>query len=200
MNMDKKIYKEEIFNLAKRHKDYNSIMHEKINQEEISIIKSCATKEARELYLMEKEIINELHRYKGFLRLNISPNGILYGSIDTKNNIIDLLLLHFHKRFPNAYILLEWKDNCYGIDSFGEYEFFIMGINESLKILEEKYPINELFLELSQEGLYWDEYFNSQNISLRRNTTLLKQKMPKKYRGNLENNCIHKSNKIDSYF
>jgi probable DNA metabolism protein len=171
----------EWFSLAKRNSSFSEDLFIEVMNQDPEKVKACATKEAKKLYRMDKAVSNEFHRLKGFIRLNISSHRILYAQISIEHRIIDILLLHFHSRFPSFHILLEKDNIVYGIKPDSEIELFYMNLSEALGILEKKLPQDPNLIDSGYED-NWLSYYQSQFISERKKRKFSGNYIPKRYR------------------
>jgi probable DNA metabolism protein len=187
------------FSLVKRHKDFSGDVFLEVMNQDPAKVKVCATDAARELYKMNRAVQSEIHRMKGFSRLQVSSHRVLYSSLELEHRIIDFLLLHFHVRFPNFHILLETDGIVYGIRPDSELEVFYMTLSEALGVLEKRLP-QDPDLSDSDPQEMWDIYYNSQAIDKRRNIGLYKSKVPRKYRAASETRIVHKTCSLLKYY
>ncbi len=114
----------------------------------------------------------ELHHLKGFIRFSKTSDGIYNSSFYPDNNICDLLLPHFIKRYYKMPFIL----HDYHYDVLCAYN------NGEKKIVREK--IQPLKLKDSVTKLF-KTYYNSVNIESRKNLKLMKNYMPKRYHINM---------------
>lgn len=114
------------------------------------------------------KIKQEIHRYTGFIRFQKTNEGIYYAYFSPDNNICDLLLPHFIKRYNKMPMILH--DIKYNV---------ICAYNgKESKIVNKKLPplkINDSVIEL------FKKYYKSVNIESRRNLKLQRNYMPKRY-------------------
>lgn len=120
---------------------------------------------------LHRQVKNEAHRLKGFLRFSELSNKILYAEIEPENNIIEFLAEHFSKRLAKEYwIIHDLKRNLIAV--YNDKNI----IYENAHILnKEKFLINDEYEEL------WKNYFKIIGIKERRNRRCQLNFMPKKY-------------------
>ena len=83
-----------IFNYLKRTFEYRKNISDKFSEREVM-----------DYYDLIKRISLEVHRMKGFLRFSESAEGIFYAHFEPDNDIVDLLVPHFERRFKNIFTL-----------------------------------------------------------------------------------------------
>ena len=171
-----------VFDLVGRHKNYDRRLHEVVLKQDPRLVVNCATAESRRLYEMQRSVMRCLHLKKSFLRLNVSEHGILYARVELEHDIGDLLLRHFHQRFPTFHIAIEHDRRVDVIDTTGRITHHKMSLQETLNLLESTLPPNPALSGLHYTEDLWSEYFESQNIRERRNPQLQRRMMPQKYR------------------
>lgn len=114
------------------------------------------------------KIKHEIHRYTGFIRFQKTVEGIYYANFLPDNNICDLLLPHFIKRYNSMPMILH--DLKY--DVLSAYN------GKESKIVNKKLPplkVDDSVIEL------FKKYYKSVNIESRRNLKLQRNYMPKRY-------------------
>ncbi|MFH1403404.1 MAG: DUF4130 domain-containing protein [Candidatus Altiarchaeota archaeon] len=192
-----------MFNLACRHRDFDRQLYEKVLGQDRALVENCATPEARRLYLMQRSVSRCFHLKRSFMRLNLSPKGILYAKTRLEHNVIDMILEHFQNRFPTFQIAIEWEDmgKTYVIDSSGGIRSYNTGVESVVEAIGENMEENPVLEGLCFDGQVWGDYYNSQYIPERRNTRLMKKMMPLKYRDKhiLENRNNPEFHRITDY-
>lgn len=126
-----------------------------------------------EVLKLSKNVLNENHRLKGFLRFKELNNHILYAEINPTNNILFLLSLHFKKRLKNEYWVI--KDvNRKILSIYDKNNFYIVNAD----------AIN-LFLDISEKEIefekLWQTFYKKIGITERKNDRCRMNFMPKKY-------------------
>ncbi len=114
------------------------------------------------------KIKHEIHRFTGFIRFQKTPQGIYYAHFKPDNNICDLLLPHFKKRYGKMPMI--FHDTRYNvICAYNGVDTKI--VNKELPPLTVKDDVISLF----------KEYYQTINIESRRNVKLMRNYMPKRY-------------------
>lgn len=121
-----------------------------------------------------KQVGNEAHKLKGFLRFKELKNHILYAEIAPDSNVIYLLALHFKRRLPHEYFIIkDKKRNIYSL--YDKKEVYL--------ISEDNFNLNEV--ETSQEEKQiadlWKNFYQTIGIKERKNERCRMNFMPKKY-------------------
>jgi len=175
----------ELFGFAHLHKNFKPELARLVYKQDPDIVKNIATSEARKLHGMHRCVMREVHLKSGFIRFESSDHGMLYAKINLEHKTEDMLLQHFHNRFPLFHIVLEVKGVSWLINKSGVISKYNLSVLDLVKQLEIRLPKNELLCELdlgeSGDDL-WNKYYNSQYIGERRNLKLMKKMMPLKYR------------------
>lgn len=116
---------------------------------------------------MYREIAREIHANTAFLRLSISPHGILYAKLDVEHRVEEDILLFFTDRFPVFVILLESRNRIYSAKN-GEI-LGVMGgkLEEAVLKWESELPVNPLVsdLDIGDYEVLWENFARSQDIS-----------------------------------
>lgn len=119
-----------------------------------------------------KKVLNECHRFEGFIRFNQIEEKLLYSSIEPDNDILELIGDHFKNRFPREYFIIHdisrQKALIYNTNF---YEIIDMDIEtyEKLKFHNDEYTA------------LWKTYFKATTIQERKNLKLQCRMMPKRY-------------------
>lgn len=119
-----------------------------------------------------KNVLNECHRFEGFIRFNQIEEKLLYSSIEPDNDILELIGDHFKNRFPREYFIIHdisrQKALIYNTNF---YEIIDMDIEtyEKLKFHNDEYTD------------LWKTYFKATTIQERKNLKLQCRMMPKRY-------------------
>ena len=114
------------------------------------------------------KIKHEIHRFTGFIRFQKTSEGIYYAHFKPDNNICDLLLPHFKKRYSQMPMI--FHDTRYNV---------ICAYNgKDTKIVNKELPP----LTTSDDVIsLYKEYYQTINIESRRNVKLMRNYMPKRY-------------------
>ncbi|NRY60186.1 TIGR03915 family putative DNA repair protein [Clostridium beijerinckii] len=119
-----------------------------------------------------KKVLNECHRFEGFIRFNQIEEKLLYSSIEPDNDILELIGDHFKNRFPREYFIIHdisrQKALIYNTNF---YEIIDMDIETYEKLKSH----NDEYTDL------WKTYFKATTIEERKNLKLQCRMMPKRY-------------------
>ncbi|NRT73869.1 TIGR03915 family putative DNA repair protein [Clostridium beijerinckii] len=119
-----------------------------------------------------KKVLNECHRFEGFIRFNQIEDKLLYSSIEPDNDILELIGDHFKNRFPREYFIIHdisrQKALIYNTN-FYEIIDMDMETYEKLKFHNDEYTD------------LWKTYFKATTIQERKNLKLQCRMMPKRY-------------------
>ena len=119
-----------------------------------------------------KKVLNECHRFEGFIRFNQIEEKLLYSSIEPDNDILELIGDHFKNRFPMEYFIIHdisrQKALIYNTN-FYEIIDMDMETYEKLKFHNDEYTD------------LWKTYFKATTIEERKNLKLQCRMMPKRY-------------------
>ncbi|MBC2458773.1 TIGR03915 family putative DNA repair protein [Clostridium beijerinckii] len=119
-----------------------------------------------------KKVLNECHRFEGFIRFNQIEEKLLYSSIEPDNDILELIGDHFKNRFPREYFIIHdisrqkaliYNTNFYEI------------IDMDMETYEKLKSHNDEYTDL------WKTYFKATTIQERKNLKLQCRMMPKRY-------------------
>jgi probable DNA metabolism protein len=168
--------------LAKLHNDYDKNLIKIVLKQPIELVNAKATIESKKLHKLHKEVSNEIHRLKGFIRFESSKKGILYSKIETKHDIEKIIINFFMKRFPLMTIIISSNKGCFiarkNKIKFSNIELFKL-IKELEKTIIDK-ERNFNFYDFDNK-LIWEKYYKSQFIKERENKKLFIKNIPKKY-------------------
>ena len=119
-----------------------------------------------------KKVLNECHRFEGFVRFNQIEEKLLYSSIEPDNDILELIGDHFKNRFTREYFIIHdisrqkaliYNTNFYEI------------IDMDMETYEKLKSHNDEYTDL------WKTYFKATTIEERKNLKLQCRMMPKRY-------------------
>ena len=118
-----------------------------------------------------KQVLNERHRYLGLLRFKEMKDGIMFSTIEPKNNVLPILISHFKNRMKREKIAIFDKGRKMIVYYDGKKaEIFFV---ESLEIewSDEEIEYSEL----------WKTFHKSISIKERENKKLQQSNLPKYY-------------------
>lgn len=124
-------------------------------------------------YQLEKKVVYEADRMKGFLRFAVMEGGVEYAPMEPENDILALLMPHFADRLKNIpFVIHDLLRQKAGVCSRGTW--FITDAADlappQLSAEEETYR------------RLWKNFYDAICIRERKNEKLQTQMMPKKYR------------------
>lgn len=163
--------KKDVIDSLSRHKDVSNAFLEKIKQISKEILENVGSDIARKAVSMSWEVNGDLHEHKAFLRLSISPHGILYAKLNKMKHYNEIPLLDFFKkRFPTFIILFESNRGVFATDQNLSILTANLSLEEALKECEEKLPIDPLLLDLNEDNYQnlWENFAQSQIIHKRK--------------------------------
>lgn len=117
-------------------------------------------------------VLQEVHRFKGFIRFSQTEEGIFYAKYFPDNDINTLILPHFVNRYKDMpFMIHDLNHNVISAHANGKTKTVLAKINP-LKISDEA---SKLF----------KDYYNAISIKERANTKTMLNFMPKRYHSNL---------------
>ena len=124
-------------------------------------------------YKLEKNVVYEADRMKGFLRFAVMEGGVEYAPMEPENDILALLSPHFADRLKNIpFVIHDLLRQKAGVCARGTW--FITDASDlappQLSAEEETYR------------RLWKSFYSAISIRERKNERLQTQMMPKKYR------------------
>ena len=118
-----------------------------------------------------KQVLNERHRYLGVLRFKEVKDGIMFSTIEPKNNVLPILLSHFINRMKREkFAIYDKKRKMIAYYDTKKVEIFIV------KSLEIEWSDEEI--EYSE---LWKTFHKSISIKERENKKLQQSNLPKYY-------------------
>ncbi|MDQ2720895.1 MAG: TIGR03915 family putative DNA repair protein [Bacteroidota bacterium] len=134
------------------------------------------------LYITQtaRKVDREKHRMKAFIRFQKTKDGVYYAICQPDYNVLPIIWTHFKNRYADQRWLIYDSKRKYGI-------FYDLHKVETVSLLFSPDTCNGKNITSildDQEQLYqqlWRTYFDSVNISARKNMKLHIQHMPKRY-------------------
>ncbi|MFX0050575.1 MAG: DUF4130 domain-containing protein [Candidatus Hodarchaeota archaeon] len=198
--MFKKIEKKMVLDSLSRHKDVTSDFLRQIERIPKEILENLGTDLAKKAIRMSQEVDSDLHAHKAFLRLSVSPHGILYAKSDKmKHYNEESLLRFFQTRFPNLIIVFESHRGVFTLDHNSSIISINLPLKSVLSQLEEKLPANPLLDGLNEKNYedLWKSFAQSQIIK-GRDTSKQLENLSKRWRNTVaEDNS--KVKKLDEF-
>ncbi len=165
--------KKNVIDSLSRHRNVSITFLEKIKQIPKEIIENVGSDIARKAVSMSWEVNGDLHEHKAFLRLSISPHGILYSKLTKMKHYNEIPLLNFFKkRFPTFVIIFETTRGIFAADQNPSILTANLSLEEALKEWEAKLPIDPLLLDLNEDNYQdlWENFAQSQIIHRRKSS------------------------------
>lgn len=122
-----------------------------------------------------KNLNNEAHLFKGFIRFSIKDNFMI-AQIEPKNNVLPLIKNHFIERFPNECFMIYDKTHSLGL-LYKPYRSIIVHIDE--------FNMDTPTVQELEYRKLWKNYYDSIAIKERENHKCRQSHMPKRYWGNM---------------
>lgn len=130
---------------------------------------------------MRQNVWCEVHHYMGFVRFQELQNGILYGEIEPKNEVLPILAEHFADRFPKENFILRDKGrNLYMVHEAGKEVVFYLEEEMRAEVTSDMYSKEEREIQ----NLF-QVFHNSIAIKERTNLKLQRQLLPLRFRENM---------------
>jgi probable DNA metabolism protein len=127
-----------------------------------------------------KKVHREKHRMEAFVRFQLTADNLYYAICQPDFNVLPLILKHFKNRYADQRWLIYDTRRKFGIYyDLTNVETVTMCFDE-----QTNHGKNLATISDTNEELYkslWQVYFNSVNISARKNTRLHIQHMPRRY-------------------
>lgn len=118
------------------------------------------------------KVTYEAHRFTGFLRFSEGANGVFYAPFEPDNDVLELILPHFIKRFAaQAFVIHDTARRKAGL--YNGKECIVARTDEQVSVtLSEQ---EEYFCAL------WKEYYRAVNIAQRPHERQMRGYMPARY-------------------
>ena len=173
--------REELVLNLPRHSNYSPALMLRIKKLPEVILRNSGTPLAKKINRMMREVFTEAYRAKQYARTEINSRGVLFGVVQLKHTVIDLVLNYFHERWPQCVICLynEHTHKTGLIDEKG----IIREINSPLKIVVETVSKNRPLIpyfddiQFSGEEIF-ETLYKSQFITERENQPYFKKMIP----------------------
>ncbi len=128
---------------------------------------------------MARKVMGEKHLMTGFVRFQKTVSGVYVGLLAPRYNVLALMLDHFAERFAgNQWILYDMGRKfgfLYSAEQFHDV-YLDKAIFDGDKIKPEYLDKHELWFQNS-----WKNYCSTLSIEERKNTSLQRRCMPKRY-------------------
>lgn len=132
------------------------------------------------IFELNRNVSNETHHLKGFLRFQEIGEGILVSKITPKNDTIRLLAPHFADRLNQEnFVIYDENRNTAILHPKGKPWFYTNG-----NVLDIN-KINSISAQEEETAANWKAFFASISIKERENKNLQRNNLPLRFRGNM---------------
>ena len=141
----------------------------------------------RAVFGMYRQVANEAHHYKGFVRFRELKNKILFAKIEPKHAVLPCIAEHFADRFPQEnWVIYDKTHEVFLIHEKGKRYYFLQqymcmkGDSGSAQNITGGFSEEEMDYEA-----LWKEFVQSISVAERENRALQNQNLPLRFRTNL---------------
>ncbi|MFR5057582.1 TIGR03915 family putative DNA repair protein [Faecalimonas umbilicata] len=141
----------------------------------------------RAVFEMYRQVANEAHHYKGFVRFWELKNKTLFAKIEPKHAVLPCIAEHFADRFPQEnWIIYDKTHEVFLIHEKGKRYYFLQqymcmkGDSGSAQKIAGGFSEEEMDYEA-----LWKEFVQSISVAERENRALQNQNLPLRFRTNL---------------
>lgn len=141
----------------------------------------------RAVFGMYRQVANEAHHYKGFVRFRELKNKTLFAKIEPKHAVLLCIAEHFADRFPQEnWIIYDKTHEVFLIHEKGKRYYFLQqymcmkGDSGSAQNITGGFSEEEMDYEA-----LWKEFVQSISVAERENRALQNQNLPLRFRTNL---------------
>ena len=141
----------------------------------------------RAVFGMYRQVANEAHHYKGFVRFRELKNQTLFAKIEPKHAVLPCIAVHFADRFPQEnWDIYEKTHEVFLIHEKGKRYYFLQqymcmkGDSGSAQNIAGGFSEEEMDYEA-----LWKEFVQSISVAERENRALQNQNLPLRFRTNL---------------
>lgn len=141
----------------------------------------------RAVFGMYRQVANEAHHYKGFVRFRELKNKTLFAKIEPKHAVLPCIAEHFADRFPQEnWIIYDKTHEVFLIHEKGKRYYFLQqymcmkGDSGSAQNIAGGFSEEEMDYEA-----LWKGFVQSISVAERENRALQKQNLPLRFRTNL---------------
>lgn len=141
----------------------------------------------RAVFGMYRQVANEAHHYKGFVRFRELKNKTLFAKIEPKHAVLPCIAEHFADRFPQEnWVIYDKTHEVFLIHEKGKRYYFLQqymcmkGDSGSAQNIAGVFSEEEMDYEA-----LWKEFVRSINVAERENRALQNQNLPLRFRTNL---------------
>lgn len=141
----------------------------------------------RAVFGMYRQVANEAHHYKGFVRFRELKNKTLFAKIEPKHAVLPCIAEHFADRFPQEnWIIYDKTHEVFLIHEKGKRYYFLQqymcmkGDSGSAQNIAGGFSEEEMDYET-----LWKGFVQSISVAERENRALQNQNLPLRFRTNL---------------
>lgn len=141
----------------------------------------------RAVFGMYRQVANEAHHYKGFVRFRELKNKTLFAKIEPKHAVLPCIAEHFADRFPQEnWIIYDKTHEVFLIHEKGKRYYFLQqymcmkGASGSAQKIAGGFSEEEMDYET-----LWKGFVQSISVAERENRALQNQNLPLRFRTNL---------------
>ena len=172
---------EELIKNLHRHSSYSPVIKRQIIDIPEAILRNSGTQMAKKINKMMREVSTEAYRAKQFTRTEINNRGVLFGVVSLKHDVIDLVLIYFHERWPQCVICLynEQTRETWIIDEKRAISEFCQPLTKVVERISKDRCVVPYFedIQFSGEEIF-ETLYKSQFISERENKQYFKKMVP----------------------
>lgn len=141
----------------------------------------------RAVFGMYRQVANEAHHYKGFVRFRELKNKTLFAKIEPKHAVLPCIAEHFADRFPQEnWVIYDKTHEVFLIHEKGKRYYFLQqymcmkGDSGSAQNITGGFSEEEMDYEA-----LWKEFVQSISVAERENRALQNQNLPLRFRTDL---------------
>lgn len=141
----------------------------------------------RAVFRMYRQVANEAHHYKGFVRFRELKNKTLFAKIEPKHAVLPCIAEHFADRFPQEnWVIYDKTHEVFLIHEKGKRYYFLQqymcmkGDSGSAQNIVGGFSEEEMDYET-----LWKGFVQSISVAERENRALQNQNLPLRFRTNL---------------
>lgn len=141
----------------------------------------------RAVFGMYRQVANEAHHYKGFVRFRELKNKTLFAKIEPKHAVLPCIAEHFADRFPQEnWIIYDKTHEVFLIHEKGKRYYFLQ---QYMCMKGDSGSAQKIAGEFSEEEMdyetLWKGFVQSISVAERENRALQNQNLPLRFRTNL---------------
>lgn len=145
------------------------------------LMEALANDAVRQVFALSRNVSNEAHRMKEFLRFRETEGKLLLARIEPRADVMEFIMPHFADRFPlENFLILDVRRNVAGVHA-AQRDWFLAGLEE-----RQAEKISSMAGHVTQQeeemAALFRRFCQSVAIQERENTKLQQQFLPLKYR------------------